>query len=385
MLQLTHGRLSRRQLLAGLGAVALAVVLLAGALVGASPPAPTPSPSALAAVSASATASATESAEPSSSPTATPSATSTPEPEIAHAVLDGMPTTAERAARIPVAVLIDDNIVTRPQSGFSAASIVYHAPADGGETRYMFVFQEQDAPDVGPVRSTRPYFIRWAAEYRSVLAHYGGDLLAQQWLLTIDGRLIYDLDALRGAFRAYHRIRTRVAPFNAYTSTASLYRLADRWGFPTEMIDGLGARVFQDDAPKAERPDSASVTVPYRTGRIDYTYDRAANTYLRSVAGRPQFDAATGERVEARNVIVLWVRLTIDSKTEPHHNRPVFHVVGDGKAVVFRDGVAISGRWVKKSDGDLTRIVDDAGEQIPLVRGPIYVQVVPIGTDVDWS
>lgn len=381
MLRLTRLRLSPRRPAALVGVAAIALAVLAAGLIGSSSPGPERSPTVFAAAS---TPPANASPiPPSPSPTEAP--TPSPSPALAYAPLDGMPTTAERAARMPLAVLIDDNIVTRPQSGFSAASIVYHAPADGGETRYMFVFQEQDAPDVGPVRSTRPYFIRWAAEYRSVLAHYGGDLLARQWLLTIDGSLIYDLDALRGAFRAYHRIRTRVAPFNAYTSTASLYRLADRWGFPTEMIDGLGARVFQDDAPEAERPESASVSVPYRTGRIDYTYDRAANTYLRSVAGRPQFDAATGERVEARNVIVLWVRLTIDSTTEPHHNRPVFHVVGDGKAVVLRDGVAISGRWVKKSDGDLTWIVDDAGEQIPLVRGPIYVQVVPIGTDVDWS
>lgn len=380
MLRLTRLRLSPRRPAALVGVAAIALAVLAAGLIGSSSPGPERSPTVFAAAS---TPPANASPiPPSPSPTEAP--TPSPSPALAYAPLDGMLTTTERAARIPVAVLIDDNIVTRPQSGFSAASIVYHAPADGGETRYLFVFQEQDASDVGPVRSTRPYFIRWAAEYRSVLAHYGGDLLARQWLLTIDGRLIYDLDALRGASGAYHRIRTRVAPFNAYTSTASLYRLADRWRFPTEMIDGLGAREFQDDAPEAERPESASVRVPYRTGRIDYTYDRAANTYLRSVAGRPQFDAATGERVEARNVIVLWVRLTIDSKTEPHHNRPVFHVVGDGKAVVFRDGVAISGRWVKKSDGDLTRIVDDAGEQIPLVRGPIYIQVVPIGTDVDY-
>jgi len=26
---------------------------------------------------------------------------------------------------------------------------------------------------------------------------------------------------------------------------------------------------------------------------------------------------------------------------------------------------------------------DDAGNQIPLVRGPIYVQVVPLGADVE--
>jgi len=75
-----------------------------------------------------------------------------------------MPTETALANRLPLAVMIDDNVVSRPQSGFNAASIVYQAPADGGEDRYMLVFQELDGSDIGPVRSGRPYFVNWAAE-----------------------------------------------------------------------------------------------------------------------------------------------------------------------------------------------------------------------------
>ena len=71
--------------------------------------------------------------------------------------------------------MVDDNVQARPQYGFNSASIVYQAPADGGETRYMMVFQEKDAKRVEPVRSGRPYFVNWASEYRSAFAHYGGD------------------------------------------------------------------------------------------------------------------------------------------------------------------------------------------------------------------
>ena len=296
-----------------------------------------------------------------------------------------MPTTEELATRIPLAVMIDDSVVARPQSGFTTASIVYHAPADGLETRYTFVYQEQDAPDVGPVRSARRYYISWAAEYRALLGHYGAEYAGQLWLKEIDGDLIYDLDALRGSGSGYHRIKTRSAPHNAYTSTGSLYQLADRKGFPQEMLDGLGSRVFQDDALETERPAEASIRIPYKTGRIDYTYERASNSYLRSIAGRAQLDAATGKRVRARNILVLYIRLTWEYEAVTGYSRPVFHLVGKGKAVVFRDGKAIPGTWAKTSTGDLTRILDDDGNQIPLVRGPIYIQVVPTGTEIDYS
>ena len=366
-----------------LAVMVIAIATLGAATVGPAAPSPSPSPSPTEiAASPGPTA---PSPSPLVTPSPSPSPSPSPTPEVFYAALDGMPTTAELATRIPTAVMIDDNIPARPQSGFTQASIVYHAPADGGETRYMFVYQENDAPVIGPVRSARPYFVRWAAEYRSVFAHYGGDRMSWELVGQIDRKLVFSLNALSGAGGAYYRVKWRVAPHNAYTSSDRLDRLADRRDFPSEMLPGLGARIFQDDAPEAERPAKAFIRIPYRTGRIDYSYDQASNSYRRSIAGKAQFDAETEERVTARNIIVLWIRLTIDSKIEPGYHRPVFHVVGKGKAIVFRDGQAIRGTWVKHDDGDLTRIVDESGDQIPLVRGPIYIQVVPLDTDVDYG
>ena len=156
--------------------------------------------------------------------------------------------------------MIDDNIPARPQAGFNAASIVYQAPADGGEDRYMLVFQERDSPFVGPVRSGRPYFIRWAAEFRSAFGHYGGDAKTLQKVIpSLDGRLIYDVDALRNAGGAYHRIKTRSAPHNAYTSTSVYRKVAGRVGAPAEMVAGLPVWTFKDDRPAGERPGSGSI------------------------------------------------------------------------------------------------------------------------------
>ena len=50
--------------------------------------------------------------------------------------------------------------------GFSSASIVWQAPAEGGIPRYMMVFGENQPTDVGPVRSSRYYYIAWAPSGR---------------------------------------------------------------------------------------------------------------------------------------------------------------------------------------------------------------------------
>ena len=65
--------------------------------------------------------------------------------------------------------------------------------------------------------------------------------------------------------------------------------------------------------------------------------------------------------------------------------RPVVGNVGSGDAVVFRDGKAITGTWKKASNTALTRFYDSSGAEIPLTRGEIFIQSVPIGTDVSYK
>jgi len=281
--------------------------------------------------------------------------------------------------------MIDDNVVARPQYGFNAASIVYQAPADGGEDRYMAVFQELDAPRIEAVRSGRPYFVNWASEYRAAFAHYGGDAKTLKLLPTLDRKVLYDVDALYGSGSAFHRDAKRSAPHNAYTSSDAVRAIALKHGAPATISADVGVRPFADDLPADQRPAKGSITVPYNRGATGYTYDATANAYLRSVAGKPQVDAADGKRVTARNVIVLFMGLSIDPESEPGHARPVLAQIGSGTALVFRDGHVIKGTWRKASAADLTRFYDAAGTEITLVRGRIFIQVVTTGTKVTYE
>ena len=54
-----------------------------------------------------------------------------------------------------MAVKIDNYPAGRPQSGLDKADIIFEEPVEGGITRYAAVFQCQDAPLIGPVRSAR--------------------------------------------------------------------------------------------------------------------------------------------------------------------------------------------------------------------------------------
>jgi hypothetical protein len=362
-------------------------IALAGC--GSSANVPAPSPSAAIVALVPSTPDPTPSPTPTPAATAVPTATPIPAPTAlptgSAPGIDGVMRPAALAFRTPLAVLIDDNIAARPQAGFNAASLVYQAPADGGETRYMLVFQGQDAPTIGPVRSGRPFFLRWAAEYRSGVAHYGGDYMTLgQTIPQLAGTFIYNIDALNGSGAAFHRVKTRKAPHNGYTNTGSLRAVGTRRGMPATQHAGFGVRAYVDDASLANRPASSSISVPYARGAAGYTYDRAGNLYLRSVAGRAQVDAGDGKRVTARNVVVLFMHKSIDPNSEPGHARVVLDQIGSGSALVFREGRVWKATWRKDSVGDITRFFAPDGTEIPLVRGRTFIQVVPTGTKVDY-
>ena len=279
-------------------------------------------------------------------------------------------------------MLIDDNAVARPQSGFNAASVVYQAPADGGEDRYMMVFQEGDTSSIGPVRSARVYFVHWVSELRAGIAHYGGDLRARTALTQYDTVRFTNIDALGAGGKAYHRVSSRSAPHNGYTSTAALRAMLAKLGGPASIAPDIWRHPFVAPAGAASLPASERITIPYRTGRIDYRFDHGLDLYRRSVDGSIQIDPADGKAVTTRNVVVLFMSYKTDTKIEPGHSRPVVGSIGTGRALVFREGRLIEGTWSKAAETAPTHLLDATGVEIPLVTGRTFFQVVPLGTRI---
>ncbi|HET7678361.1 MAG TPA: DUF3048 domain-containing protein [Candidatus Limnocylindrales bacterium] len=381
--------------LAGMGvvAVALAALLLARAPATAEPsPSPTP-PAATGSPTGAPTPTPTVGASPLPSPTPT---LAPHEPGAVAATTNGVLVPwaeRERATRHPIAVIIDDHPDARPQSGLASADIVYQALAEGGVPRYLAVFQAGDAEAVGPVRSSRFYFVAWAAEWRALLAHVGGAPNSLAYLRRIDGRLVWNADEFRWGGRAgyFWRIRQRLSPHNVYSSTSRLRELAERLG-ATAPVSG-SPWTFTVETPRARRPSGGSLVIPYAWNRVSYRYDAASNRYLRSVTreGR-QVDAGSERRVAPANVIVLFMRTGRLSDSGPGSTneakgRLELAFTGTGRALVLRNGEVVSAVWSKKDDAAPTLLRYPRGHRlaglpVPLVRGQIYVQVVPLSLPV---
>ncbi len=321
---------------------------------------------------------------PSSAASPLPTPAASPVPTLVPAPLTGVLVTPSVAARRVIAVMIDDLSPARPQSGFSAAGVVWQAPAEGGIPRYMLLFQDAVPADVGPIRSARYYFIGWAAEWRAAYTHAGGSPQALRALRDQGrGQLVYNVEEFTFGKPYFWRITTRFAPHNLYTNGELLRQLADRVGAGPATAPQSPAWRFRPAAPLADRPTGGSIEAWYLANHVRYTYDRATNTYARWVSpGVPQVDAATGQRVAPTNVVIMFVQFGPLNDSHPEKGRLEAEFIGSGKAYVATNGRTVSARWTKTSLTSPTLFLDAKGRQIALTPGQTFVQVMPVGAHV---
>ncbi len=300
----------------------------------------------------------------------------TPVAAVPVSEFDGLPLAAsEDAASRIVGVMIDNHADARPQSGLSAAGVVYEAPVEGGITRYLALFKvTSTVAEVGPVRSARPYFIDWDQEYGDALyLHSGGSPAA---LAFLKNSSVFDINEFYWG-RYFWRSDERGAPHNLYTSS-------DRW--QKIVAESAGERpvqppwkgwLFASSTLPTSSEEVLEFLVPFSSNyRIGWKYDADQKKYQRFLNGVIARD--TAHLLQAHNVVVQFTSVDIIDD----EGRREIDTVGEGEVLVFHRGVLERGKWKKTNQRSRTRFYRSTGEEIVLTPGVTWVEVVPLGTDV---
>ena len=297
--------------------------------------------------------------------------------------------------RRPLGVMVENHVDARPTLGLSRADVIYEAVAEGGITRVLAVYLCQDAGDIAPVRSARTYFLDWVSEYNALYAHVGGantpgpaDALGQ-----IRQYGILDMDQFGLGFPTFWRGTDKLAPHNVHSTTQKLWEAASERKFGPEDEEGVRwdknfiEWKFKDDASLEARGDQKPVIVPFWQQSSDYTvtwnYDKQANLYRRTHQNVAQNDPITNEQLSAKNMIVQFqIEKTANDGYPDGHL--LYGTTGTGNALVFLDGQVIKGKWVKKDRISRTQFVDAQGKEIQLNRGMIWIETVPVDSDIEY-
>lgn len=278
-----------------------------------------------------------------------------------------------------LAVVVENHPDARPQSGLTKASVIYETLAEGGITRFLALFQENEVNEVGPVRSARSFFVDWVLEHQAYFAHVGGNSEALVLLKPLN---IEDINQFwNGSY--FWRDSSRWAPHNVYTTSNNLRKAGMSRGYSKKSsFDGFS---FKEDADLDKRPKSASLTVNFSYSfSPTYKYVRKGNYWLRSESGTPFMDKKYKAQVAPKNIIVQFTEFSY-GVTKAGEQATRIRTVGKGRAWVFVDGRKIVGTWSKKSRKSITTFLDKNGKAIELNPGQTWIEVVPNGNAVTYS
>ncbi|MBT3538807.1 DUF3048 domain-containing protein [Candidatus Parcubacteria bacterium] len=283
-----------------------------------------------------------------------------------------------------VAVMVENHTDARPQSGLSQARVVYEAPVEANYSRFLLLYPLGDEVlKVGPVRSARPYYLRWLSEYKDTMyMHVGGSPEALDDIKEFD---IFDLNEFyRGWY--YWRSTDRYAPHNVYTSSKLWESAWEDYGPEEEIKDeieenkkntGIESWKFEEREQCTENcVGEFTVTFVPPTYVATWQFNSSTNKYERYQMGYPHLDK-DGGLIEADTVIVQHVETEVLDGV----GRLGMETIGRGDAVMFRDGYMIEMEWEKADREGKTRWFnfehDDAVRvDEPLNPGKIWIEVL---------
>lgn len=324
--------------------------------------------------------------KPSPTPSPTPLLTPVTEPELdltglAVNNLTGCYIGEEVAGRRPVAVVINNLRKALPQSGIAQADLYYEVLAEGDITRIVAIFKEFDSQKIGPVRSTRDYFLDFALDNDAVFVHHGGSPGGYSF---ISSNRINNIDGMRDG-QAYWRDPVRVAiqgmyEHSSYTNAEKIMEEIGRKGYRTELKEGYQLFDFYDEVSYPGGGTLTNkVTVPFSNSQCPvFVYDYKNNVFKRSQADGSHIDEETGEQLEVTNVIVQQASMKIvDSE-----GRRQVKLVADGKGYLITGGQYSAISWKKESHESPTEYFDESGNKLKLNKGKTWICVLQDNAEV---
>ncbi len=287
----------------------------------------------------------------------------------------------------PIAVMIDNNVGANAHAGLDKAYITYEAIVEGGLTRIMALYKDKDVDLIGPVRSSRHYFLDYALENDALYAHYGWSTYAEN---DIKKFAVNNLNGMNNGQKAFWRDKQIASPHNVFTSTDDIYETAKALDYDTKSYDWLllnysakeinlfKAKTKNDDSEYIEEEDDAiianTVTIPYSNSEVrSYTYDSETKTYLRFMNEKPHIDKVTGKQLQYKNIIIQSVK----NRSIDNYGRQDLDTAGSGEGYYITNGYAKKIWWTKSTRSDKIKYAYEDGSEVKINDGNTFIQVQP--------
>ena len=280
----------------------------------------------------------------------------------------------------PIAVMINNNHVAWPHAGLQDAYIVYEILAEGGITRLMALFKDQDTAKIGSVRSARPYYLDYALENDAIYVHYGWSDQAKADISSLGVDNINGLTVSSVFWR--DKSLHKATEHTVFTSIDKINKYAKEKGYDRDTNKDLLLNYSVDEIDLSKREDAVKADTVFMKysyyTNTSYEYDSENKVYKRFMSDTAHVDAVTGNQYTVKNIIIT----PIATHTYDSYGRLKLDDVGSGDGYFITDGYAIPITWSKASRSSQTVYKNKDGDEIKVNDGNTYIQITPPSEDI---
>lgn len=284
--------------------------------------------------------------------------------------LTGVGTNDEVNNRV-IAVMINNHPKARPQTGLHKADIIYEALAEGFITRFVALYQSEVPENVGPIRSSRDYYIDLSKGYDALYVCHGYSPEAQ---IMMD--VNHEIDFLNGIYRdgtLFKRANFRKAPHNSYITSENILKGADIKGY--EVTQEVKPLLFlnTEEVENLEGQIAENLMITYSKSyntTVSYNYDKEKEQFERYSNGVQTVDYETEIPIMLDNIFVV----EVPHKTIDNVGRRELNLNAGGKGYLIQKGIINEIEW-KNSNGRILPFKD--GQEVGFVPGKTWINIIP--------
>ena len=243
----------------------------------------------------------------------------------------------------------------------------------------MALFKGKDIEKIGPVRSSRHYFLDYAMENDAIYVHFGWSPQAQS---DISKYKINNINGISEDGTTFWRVKDKSAPHNAVTSTKKIMESAKSKKYRTTSTSSSVLNYVTDEILLEDGIEANEVTIPHsQLQTVKYEYDSEQKVYERYARNKEQKDWTTGNMVTTKNIIITFCD-NYELTDSENKGRQGLKNTGTFDGYYITNGKAIKIKCIKESRNEKTKYEDLEGNEIKVNDGNTFVNICPKNADV---
>lgn len=280
----------------------------------------------------------------------------------------------------PIAVMVDnDDKNARPHAGLDEAYLIYEMIIEGGSTRFMALYRNTDTEKIGPIRSSRHYYLDYVMENDAIYTHFGWSPKAMQDISK------FGINKINGVLGGDEDIFWREKKYkgdwhSAYTSIKNIKDMAQKKSYrlQTEHKNGVEYSDAYIELPpeNAAKEINLKYSYKYTTG---YSYNEETGLYEKSIDAEPHV-MQSGEVLSLKNIIVMFIA---DSALGDGSDRRNINTTGSGKGYYITGGAFEEIVWEKSSRSENTVYKKADGTPLLINPGKTMVNIISPAAQID--